>query len=89
MSEPLGCCIAALLVSILISVTAIIAKTTWEQIFLSFKSAEMSRNLRILSEVHVIATSRIHYSNDLVMYKNAVEVIMALNEATDRVKNAG
>jgi hypothetical protein len=31
MSEPQGCSITALLVSILISVTAIIAKTTWEQ----------------------------------------------------------
>jgi hypothetical protein len=37
MSKPQGCSIAALLVSILISLTAIIAKTTWEQRFLSFK----------------------------------------------------
>jgi hypothetical protein len=69
MSEPQGCSIAALLLSILISVTAIIAKTTWKQRFLSFKSAEMSRNRRSLPEVHVIATSRIHYSDDLVIYK--------------------
>jgi hypothetical protein len=31
MSEPQGCCITALLVSILIRVTAIIAKTTWDK----------------------------------------------------------
>jgi hypothetical protein len=35
-------------VYILISVTAFIAKTTWEQRFLSFKSAEMSRYRRNL-----------------------------------------
>jgi hypothetical protein len=40
MSEPQGCSITALLVSILTSVTAITAKTTWEQRFLSFKQAE-------------------------------------------------
>jgi hypothetical protein len=37
MSETEECCIAGLLVSILISVTPIIAKTTWEQRILSFK----------------------------------------------------
>jgi hypothetical protein len=37
MSESQGCSIIALLVSILISLTAIIAKTTWEQRFLSYK----------------------------------------------------
>jgi hypothetical protein len=50
MSEPQGCCIAILQVSIPITVTEIIAKTTWEQRFFSFKSAEMSRNRRSLSE---------------------------------------
>jgi hypothetical protein len=50
-------------------VTAIIAKTTWEQRFLSFKYAEMSRNRRSLSEVQVIATSRIHcgYINQMTL----------------------
>jgi hypothetical protein len=43
MSEPQGCSVTALLVYILISLTAI-AKTTWEQRFLSFKKVEMSRN---------------------------------------------
>jgi hypothetical protein len=58
MSLTQGRSMTALLVSILISLTAIIAKTTWEQRFLTFKWAEMSRNRRSLSEVHVIATSR-------------------------------
>jgi hypothetical protein len=55
MSEPQGCCITALPVSILISVTTI--------------SLNECSYLRNLSEVHVIATSRIHYSNDLAIYK--------------------
>jgi hypothetical protein len=50
-SKPQGCSITTLLVSILISLTSTIAKTTWEQRCLSFKSAEMSRNRRSLSEV--------------------------------------
>jgi hypothetical protein len=36
-SEPQGCSITALLVSVIISLTAIIAKTKWVQRFLSFK----------------------------------------------------